>query len=114
MMVETNIGMPVRSTCLSNYFRTLVNRFFKILPIREENEETLVTYMQSLQLEILGCQSLISEMYDDPDYISLLSVLQYLIDNPQISKSSLKREVFGAISICNKLKARYYVSEVSE
>ena len=114
MMIETNAGMPMRSACLSNYFRNLVNRFFKILPIRENNEQSLATYMESLQLEILGCQSLVVDMYDDPDYIILLSILQYLIDNPDSKVQVVKREVFKAISICNKLKARYVVNEVSE
>lgn len=49
MMVETTAGMPIDAEVLHNYFRNLVNHFFKILPIREQNEESLTTYMQSLQ-----------------------------------------------------------------
>ena len=107
MMVETTAGMPIDAEVLHNYFRNLVNHFFKILPIREQNEESLTTYMQSLQAELLGCKGLMSAIQNDASYLTLLSILQYLIDNPECTVREVKREVFRAISICNKLKAQY-------
>ena len=107
MMVETTAGMPIKAEVLHNYFRNLVNHFFKILPIREQNEESLTTYMQSLQAELLGCKGLVSAIQNDASYLTLLSILQYLIDNPECTVREVKREVFRAISICNKLKAQY-------
>lgn len=107
MMVETTAGMPIDTEVLHNYFRNLVNHFFKILPIREQNEESLTTYMQSLQAELLGCKGLVSAIQNDASYLTLLSILQYLIDNPECTVREVKREVFRAISICNKLKAQY-------
>lgn len=107
MMVETTAGMPIDAEVLHNYFRNLVNHFFKILPIREQNEESLTTYMQSLQAELLGCKGLVSAIQNDASYLTLLSILQYLIDNPECTVRDVKREVFRAISICNKLKAQY-------
>lgn len=106
-MVETTAGIPIDATVLHNYFKNLVNNFFKILPIREQNEESLIVYMQSLQAELLGCKALISSIQNDALYLTLLSILQYLIDNPECSVREVKREVFRAISICNKLKAQY-------
>lgn len=107
MMVETTAGMPIEAEVLHNYFRNLVNHFFKILPIREQNEESLTTYMQSLQAELLGCKGLVSAIQNDASYLTLLSILQYLIDNPECTVREVKCEVFRAISICNKLKAQY-------
>ena len=107
MMVETTAGMPIDAEVLHNYFRNLVNHFFKILPIREQNEESLTTYMQSLQAELLGCKGLVSAIQNDASYLTLLSILQYLIDNPECTVREVKREVFRAISICNKLKVQY-------
>jgi len=46
--------------------------------------------------------------------VSLLNILQYLIDNPECSLTVVKREVFRAISICNKLKAKYAVEVATE
>ena len=57
MMIATTAGIPIDSEILHNYFRNLVNHFFKILPIREQKEESLTTYMQSLQAELQQLQN---------------------------------------------------------
>lgn len=109
MMIQTKVGVPMDAVVLNNYFRALINLFFKILPIWESGESSLETYMRSLQAELLGCKELIEAIHDDPLFLSLISILQYLIDNPSLQVTTVKREVFRAISICNKLKARYAV-----
>ncbi len=111
-MIDTVAGTPVSPELLCNYFKNLVNQFFKILPIRESGESSLITYMQSLRAELLGCQELIGELRNDASYLTLLAILQYLIDNPECSVREVKREVFKAISICNKLKVLSY--EIAE
>lgn len=99
---------------LKKYFRTLVNSFFKILPLWEDGEETLGAYMQSLQAELLGFKEFIEAINNDPLLLSLVSILQYLIDNPECDIAVVKKEVFRAISICNKLKARYLIYATEE
>lgn len=111
-MVNTVTGTPVATNLLKNYFHNLVNQFFKILPMRENNEDSLITYMQSLQTELLGCKDFIPEVGENPQYLTLLAILQYLIDNPSCTVVIVKREVFRAISICNKLKSVYASTEV--
>ncbi|MBQ8559409.1 MAG: hypothetical protein IJ439_05430 [Tyzzerella sp.] len=68
--------------------------------------------MQSLQTELLGCKDFIPEVGENPQYLTLLAILQYLIDNPSCTVVIVKREVFRAISICNKLKSVYASTEV--
>ena len=114
MTIQTTAGVCMSAEMLSEYLRSLVNRFFKILPIRENGEVSLVTYMRSLQAELLGCKELIVAIHDDHMFVSLLNILQYLIDNPECSVVVVKREVFRAISICNKLKAKYAVEMAEE
>lgn len=106
-MMETTVGVPLDRALLNNYFRTLINMFFKILPIKESGEDSLETYMRSLQIELLGCKELICALNKDSSFISLISILQFLIDTPECDVSTVKREVFRAISICNKLKKKY-------
>lgn len=110
-MIQTMRGIPMDDMVLSNYLRNLVNLFFKILPIRENEEPTLPFYMESLQAELLGCSELITVLHEDSMFLSLISILQYLIDRPDSPVYVYKREVFKAISICNKLKARYATKE---
>lgn len=111
MMIQTTAGVPMDAKVLSNYFRTLINLFFKILPIWESGESSLDTYMRSLQAELLGCKELIDAIHADSLFLSLTSILQYLIDHPSSEIKTVKREVFKAISICNKLKAKYAMPE---
>lgn len=113
MTTSTNAGISIDIEVLHKYFKRLVNQFFKILPMRENGEDSLITYMQSLQAELLGCKNLITAIQYNADYLTILSILQYLIDNPRCSVTQVKREVFRAISICNKLQSRFISTEVS-
>lgn len=100
-------GIEVSEELLSNYFKSLVNCIFKILPMKENNENSLNVYMRSLQSEMAGCQRLIDAIDNDSAFMSLLSILQYQIDNPNCPVNTTRREVFKAIALCNKLKAQY-------
>lgn len=97
----------MRQESVYKYMRSLVDRFFKILPLWENKESSLPTYLESLQLELVGFNGLMIALDDDKDFVSLLAILQYLIDNPDTSTHTVKREVFRAISLCNKLRARF-------
>lgn len=110
MMIQTTVGVPMDAKILNNYLHTLVNLFFKILPIWESGESSLNTYMRSLQLELIGCKEFIGAISYDPMFLSLISILQYLIDTPECEIRVVKREVFRAISICNKLKSKYAIN----
>lgn len=107
MTVETVTGKKLDGDLFCNYLRNLVNQLFKILPIRESEEASLVSYIASLQSELIGCQRLISVLHDDSMFLSMISILQFLIDHPDSSVKVFKREVFKTISLCNKLKAKY-------
>lgn len=101
------IGNKIHNEVLKNYLDTLVNNFFKILPIKENEEPTLNDYMKSLQLELIGCNSLFENTSYDSSLLSLISILQYLIEH-DCDVVIVKREVFKAISICKKLKRKYF------
>lgn len=106
-MTDTSVGTPINNEVISNYFEALVNRFFKILPIREAGESTLPLYIQSLQIEILGCKNFINTLENNSNFLTLLSILQYIHDNPDCPIKDVKREVFRSINICNRLKRQY-------
>lgn len=106
MILENTTGV-INNQLLYNYFSSLVNCFFKILPIRENEEKSLVVYVESLQLELIGCGKIIDAIDNDAGFMSLISILQYLIDNPDCPVPKVKREVFKAINICNKIKEKY-------
>lgn len=93
--------------CFRGYFSTLVNRLFKILPMREDNEGSLAEYMDSLMVELIGFGSLSPEVGDNAAFVSILSTLKYLQDNIDVSVRVFRREVFRCISVCNYLREKY-------
>ena len=105
-MSDAYNGGAFDAVFLRNYLSSLVNRFFKILPMREANESTLSTYMESLMNELIGCKQLPTGLGGDAMYLSLLATLQYLIDHQDSSERVFRREVFKSISICNHLRSK--------
>lgn len=106
-MIPTIVGVNIDTDLLINYLRDLINHFFKILPLKESEEKSLPVYIRSLQVEILGSNELIPCFNQDSSFLSLAAILQFLLDNPDTQVSEVKREVFKAISICEKLHKKY-------
>lgn len=104
MMTRRNYSVPDKM--VADYFAQLVNKFFKILPIKENGEPSLNEYLLSLQIEMLGLRGLMILIHNDSMYLSLLAILEYLIEN-DVDVRVVRREVFKAISICNKLEKKY-------
>lgn len=104
MMTSQNIELS--NELIHRYIHELVNRFYKILPIKESGETTLLQYQKSLLREMLGCQNLIVAFQYDDRYLSLLSILQYMIDyDPDVD--SVRSDVFRAIGILKRLQGKY-------
>ncbi|MCK9319420.1 hypothetical protein [Methanoculleus sp.] len=91
---------------LVNYFNFLIGKVYKILPISEKEPDTLKEYLESLILELRGSKELISKLRNEGSFISLLSIIQYFIDN-ECTHRELKREVFKSIDIIQKLQKKY-------
>jgi len=104
-MIETRYEC-IPDELFVNYLKFLVGKVFKILPISESEPDTLKDYLESLILELSGSIQLISKIKCDGSFISLLSTLQYFIDN-ECTNEVYRREVFKCISIINKLQKRY-------
>lgn len=111
MMTIKNIALPDK--IVSKYLKSLIGKFYKILPIAESREPSLIKYMNSLQREMLGCNSLIVALEYDPLYMTLLSILQYLITY-ECEIPVVRSEVFRAIDICERLAKKYCVEEADE
>lgn len=106
-MVECKLNTTVSEELVAKYFRTLVNKVFKILPIIENKEESITVYMRSLGIELAGFKSLIPSVGEDPSYLSLLSIFMWLyehIDLPDTEYKVIRSEVFHLISICKKMQ----------
>lgn len=112
MRVDTVVGKPLESKSLYVYLASLIHRFFKILPMKENGERSVDVYVHSLQCELLGCQHFLPEFCENESFMALLSVLEFLADEPECPIPVVRREVFKAINICNKLSKRFADLEV--
>lgn len=94
-----------------NYLDRLIGRFYKILALKEENCSTLNVYIESFQRELIGSKNLIVVLNDDNRFLSLISILQFFLDN-EYDDAVCKTEVMKAIDISKKLKKQYFEEEV--
>lgn len=87
------------------HLNSIVNSVFKVLPLYEEQNTGLKTYVESLLLELYGLQNVI-EIRHSHEYLSLLATLESIkreIDDENNKKSIIKREVFKCINIIKNM-----------
>lgn len=105
-MIEVKYGMlPKENFC--KYFEFLINKTYKILPLKEENSDTLKSYLESYQRELIGNMDLIPLLVDEPRFITVLNTMQFLISE-EYSDKVCKREVFKCIHILEAIKEKYF------
>lgn len=105
-MIEVRYGLiPKENFC--NYFEFLINKTYKILPLKEEKSETLKSYLESLLRELLGNKELVSLLVDEPRFITVLNTMQYLISEEYTIKIC-KKEVFKCIIILEEINSKYF------
>lgn len=97
----------VTKDVLANYFKHIVGGFFKILPMWESGEPTLPSYIDSFLIELAGCRGVVGRIGDEAEFLSMLSILQYLSEHPALSVDIVRREVFKAIRLSDCVRDRY-------
>lgn len=93
-------GLPNKA--LKNYLHNLINKVYKILPMKEEKCETLNSYLLSLQNELIGCYKLWLILEDNPQFLAIINILKYL-STEEYDEPTCKREVFKAIHLIEKI-----------
>lgn len=87
------------------YLESVVNSIFKILPLYEEKNVGIQTYIESLLFELEGLQEVI-KVEHSAEYLSLLFTLASVkkeIDKPDSKKQTIKREIFKCINIVKNM-----------
>lgn len=100
----TNYG-KIPNDNISQYFKQLVGKTFKILPLFEENSPTLGSYIQSYQRELIGNSYLFELLKDEPKFITLLTTIEYLA-KADYSHDTCKKEVLKCTNLINDIRAR--------
>lgn len=93
---------------LITYLNSVVNSVFKILPLYEENNIGIETYVESLLFELYGLDKVV-DVKNSYEYISLLSTLESVkveVARKDSKKSVVKREIFKCINIVKNMVAK--------
>ena len=106
----TKYGDNISDEMIAAYMGDLVNRFYKILPIKENEEDTMQLYAGSLLRELSGFKELMAAMHGDDRFVSLLAILEHFT-NGESDLAAVKSDVFRAINIIKKLKAKHCPGE---
>lgn len=99
----SNERLPAKA--LAHYLRNLINKVYKILPMKEEQCGTYNSYLQSLQNELIGCYELWDVLADAPQFLAVINIIKYL-DVEDYDVAVCKREVFKAIHLIEDLIAK--------
>lgn len=93
----------IHDIALNNYLERLINKVFKLLPLKEEDNPTLDIYLESLQYELIGGKNVLLKLSHNPEYLSLILSLESLnyIDDLEL----YKRKIFECIGIIKKLNS---------
>jgi len=103
--MKTSCG-EIPNELFENYLYNLIGRFYKILPLKETNSDTLTIYINSFLCELIGSRSLIIELNNDSQFMTLISTLQYFIVS-DFSLKSCKRDVMKCINISKNMYKKY-------
>lgn len=104
--VYTVYGEEIPEGTLRDYIKRLTGRFFKILPLREQNYASLDVYLERFRKELIGSRQLIDCLSEDGRYITLITTVESLkADDCSIEET--RSLVFDAISICNAIAEEY-------
>lgn len=80
------------------YIKSLVGKIFKLLPMREQTSDGVElyfdVYISDLADELSGAFITFPELYDSPDYVSVVNCIGYLRDHwEDISFDSFRSKV---------------------
>ena len=103
-MIETKYN-TIPNELFDNYLHSLINRIYKILPLKEENSKTVSRYIESLLSEMTGSTDVILFLKSDEQYLSIINTLEYICFSKDIALC--KREIFKCIHIVENLIEKY-------
>jgi hypothetical protein len=87
----------------TNYFTRLVDKLFKVIPLKEDNASTVDGYIQDLIYELMGGDTLFEMSDYDSRLIDIILLLQAIKDE-DMSHSEYRRAIFKCITLTNQIK----------
>lgn len=86
-----------------NYINKLIDKFYKIIPLKESNCVTTNVYIDGLIIEISGFQEFIEHLNYDARILTILNILNY-IQNNELSHYEYRRQIFKCINFIKQIQ----------
>ena len=90
---------------LSAFFEFITGKIFKILPLREDENESIYEYLDSLRIEMTGAINTFPKLHNSYEFMTLVNTINYLIGN-EFDVPTCKREVFKMLKTVNLLQLK--------
>ena len=100
MTIATKYGFDISTSVLDQNVTRLVNQLWKIIPMRE-NDEDWARQLETVKIEIAGLNEIFIQ---DPRFLQLLSKLEGLQIEKDIDFPVYRKTVFEAISLLQECK----------
>lgn len=86
-----------------NYTVRLIDKLFKIIPLKEVHSPTVDSYIEDLIYELCGNNAIFEETEYNPKLVDIISILE-AIKNEDMTHKEYRRSVFKCITITEQLK----------
>ena len=93
----------VQNEVCYNFFTRLVDKLFKIIPLKESKSNTVDSYIQDLIYELLGNNAIFEMTECNPKILDIICVLES-VKNENMKHSEYRRNIFKCITIAEQLK----------
>lgn len=97
--METTYNTQISNEYIVGYLSIFKNRTFKIIPLRESFEPTLIRYIESLIQELLSMDLILKNSIG----IELINNLQVLLSENCITFKEVKKQTFHCLDILEKM-----------
>lgn len=94
------------NVALDTHLRSLIGRIWKLIPLKEQNNQFLKIHLESLSFELIGSYKAFPSLAVFPEYINIVNTIIFLHEN-EFSKEQCKREAFKCIRLINMLIEKY-------
>lgn len=88
---------------LREYLKLLIDKTYKILPLKEEGAATLDKYLESYLSELVGWTVLFPFYGQESKIMSVLSTIAFFTNN-ECDVATTRREVFKCIHLLEEVK----------
>lgn len=86
-----------------NYLSRLIDKLFKIIPLKETHSKTINTYIEDLLFELSGNTSVFIDSNYNPKILDVISIVE-AIRIQEMSHEEYRRLVFKCINIVQQLQ----------